>query len=181
MGSAFFLQVPVVSIDHCVISGNVRSGIFVLDGFVTISENRIGVKAHSDEPLPNGASGIYIGASSLQLSETPAISSNVIAYNREFGIAVNPAKFTSFSTNRIWGNGNAAIDYGLNNAPTPVNTGSYGGLMPSPVITSARYDSASDKTVITGSVWLTPSGGPGAAEPARPAALIAQGAATICA
>jgi len=159
-----FFPAPAALIDHCVLSGNTRSGIFVLDGFVSISENRIGLKAHSDEPLPNGGSGIYLGASSVLLSETASITSNVIAYNRQFGIAINPTAVSSFSANRIWGNSNVAIDYGLDNDSTPVNTGPYGGRMPSPFITSARYDSASAQTIVSGFVWIPPSGGPGAAE-----------------
>ena len=48
-------------ITSSVLSGNARSGIFVAAGHVTVKDNRIGVKAHTDEPLPNGASGIYFG------------------------------------------------------------------------------------------------------------------------
>src|SRR5437016_8498843 len=50
-----------IRISRSVLSGNTRSGIFVTAGRVVIQDNRIGVKAHSDEPLPNGASGIYLG------------------------------------------------------------------------------------------------------------------------
>ena len=48
-------------IHDCVISGNALSGIFDLSGRLNVWGNRIGVKAGSDEPLTNGASGIFIG------------------------------------------------------------------------------------------------------------------------
>jgi hypothetical protein len=152
---------PAVLIDHSVISGNARSGIFVLAGFVTITENRIGLKAHTEEPLPNGASGIYFGASGTWFTRAAAISSNDIAYNRQFGVAVNPRTPTSLSKNRIWGNGNPAIDYGLDGVPTPVDTGTpHTDPMPRPFITSARYDAITNKTAVRGEVSIPRSSGP---------------------
>jgi hypothetical protein len=154
--------VPAVLIDNSVISGNTRSGIFVDTGTVTITGNRIGLKAHSNDPLPNGASGIYFGAGEvLYYSEASAtaISSNDIAFNRDFGIAINPKSLTSFSKNRIWANGNLAIDNGLDGKQTAIDTGSYGGPMPAPWIMSAQYDALSNKTVVKGMVWIPRSAG----------------------
>ena len=45
-----------------VISGNARAGVFFASGMqARIAANRIGVSAVDDTPVPNGASGIYLG------------------------------------------------------------------------------------------------------------------------
>lgn len=94
------------NIHDCVISGNVHSGIFGLSGRLNISNNRIGVKAHADEPLPNGASGVFIGPGGFgsdvgpevfSALSNPAIGGNVIAYNGETGVAIASGLRTSLS------------------------------------------------------------------------------------
>ena len=128
-----------------VLSGNIRSGLFALAGNWEIRENRIGVKAHSDEPLPNGASGIYLDRG-LYRSE---VSFNVIAFDREMGIAIDPGTlYTNISYNRIWGNGGLAIDDGLD-GPSVAVMGDNGPIKV-PVLTSAVYDPAKNQTTIHG-------------------------------
>ena len=78
------------TIHDCVISGNTFSGIFDLSGHLAIANNRIGAKAHADEPLPNGNSGVFIGAGGSgsvvgPVVITPSfapIAGNVIAVQR---------------------------------------------------------------------------------------------------
>lgn len=129
-----------------VISGNIRSGIFALDGRLWIDHNRIGVAAHADTPLPNGASGIYVGPNTQQFA---FINYNVIAFNREFGIAIDGAtKWAGGASNRIWSNGGIAIDVGLDGPSPDVLTTR--GRMATPVIISATFDPATGTTTIRG-------------------------------
>jgi len=129
------------------ISGNVRSGIFALDGVLWIRNNRIGLAAHADTPLPNGASGIYVGPNTRQFA---FIDYNAIAFNHEFGIAIDGAtKWAGGASNRIWGNGGIAIDVGLDGPSPDVLTTR--GRMATPVITSATFDPATGTTTIRGS------------------------------
>ncbi len=129
-----------------VLSGNIRSGLFALAGIWDIRENRIGVKAHSDEPLPNGASGIYLDRGVYRSN----LFSNVIAFNREMGIAVDPGTlYADISSNRIWRNGGLAIDDGLDGPSVSVNGDD--GPINVPVMTNAVYDPAKDQTTDRGS------------------------------
>jgi hypothetical protein len=135
------------SIRSSVLSGNDRSGIFDIRGAVTIAHNRVGVKAHADEPLPNGASGIYIA------SEVTTADHNVVAFNRDFGISVHaPLQYVAFNENLVWANQNLAIDNGLDGVATPVVTD--GGRVGQPVLTRAQYDPATDTTIVEGTAEL---------------------------
>jgi len=143
-----------------VISGNLHSGIFGLSGRLSVSSNRIGVKAHSDDPLSNGNAGVFIGsggygsdvgASYFDVqSPSPSNRGNVIAFNGQMGVAVaSGVNDVAIRNNRIWGNALLGIDIGLD-GPTQ----SSGGIsMPS--ITLAHYDPASGKTIIEGEVGST--------------------------
>lgn len=131
-----------------VISGNFRSGIFLvtleepalpLGPVLTIARNRIGLAAASDTPIPNGASGVFVGPNAQQV----LISDNVIAHNGQFGLAVShTATWVRLGSNRIFGHPLPAIDFGLD-GPSAAP-----GLLP--VLESARYDAASDTTTIAG-------------------------------
>jgi hypothetical protein len=135
------------NIRACVLSGNGRSGVFDVKGPVTIANNRIGVKAHADEPLPNGASGIYIA------TEFTTADHNVVAFNRDFGIAVHaPLQYVALNENRVWRNENVAIDNGLDSVVTPVTM--EGGRVGQPVLTRAQYDPATDTTIVEGTAEL---------------------------
>jgi hypothetical protein len=140
-------QFSGASITNNVVSGNTLSGIFVLSGTVIVTQNRVGVKAHSDEPLPNGASGIFIG----QPGQGCTVGNNTVAFNAQMGIAVaSDALYVDLPGNSIWSNGTLGIDVGLDGpspaaAPAGVNA---------PVITLAQYDAAKNKTIVEGDVQL---------------------------
>jgi hypothetical protein len=128
-----------------VISGNRLSGVWLLGGYqINVDSNRIGVAADGVTPLPNGASGIYVGEG----TDRPWIYRNTIAYNREFGIAVHPSvRQLDASINSIFGNGNSGIDYGLDLATPNVEVDT--GRQPNtPVMLSATYDAARNVTMI---------------------------------
>ncbi|HYC93266.1 MAG TPA: right-handed parallel beta-helix repeat-containing protein [Thermoanaerobaculia bacterium] len=127
-----------------VISGNFRSGIFIvtqtepafpLSPVLTIAGNRIGVAAASDAPIPNGASGIFVGPNAEQV----AIAGNVIAHNAHFGVAVSrTARYVQVQQNRIFGHPGSGIDINLDGP----------SVEPATAIESARYEAATDTTTI---------------------------------
>ncbi len=152
-GTNFNTAGQPVTIHDCVISGNTLSGIFDLAGRANIWGNRIGVKAHSDDPLPNGASGIFIGPGGFGSAigfdflsrNNPG---NVIAFNKEMGIAVAPDVFdVSILGNRIWSNGLLGIDIGLD-GPTATTRADSNAMLAAPVLTLAHYDPVSKHTII---------------------------------
>ena len=149
-----------VGIRDCVISGNLHSGIFGLSGRLIVQRNRIGVKAHSDDPLPNGNAGVFIGLGgsgsdvgatiSFSSSVSPDMDGNVIAFNGEMGVAVAFGIVdVAVRRNRIWGNKLLGIDIGLD-GPTQ----STGGIT-MPTITLAHYDPVARQTVIEGTISPT--------------------------
>ncbi len=150
-GTNFNTATQAVNIHDNVVSGNTMSGIFALSGRVILGGNRIGVKAHSDDPLPNGASGIFIGPGGYgsaigndSQTATPNRPGNVIAFNRETGVAIaTGVNDVSVRGNRIWSNGLLGIDVGLDG---PSNAGPVGA----PTLTLAHYDPLSNKTIIEG-------------------------------
>lgn len=135
-----------------VISGNTRSGIFFHNDTAagpSIRNNRIGVAAHDDTPIGNGASGIFIG-DFFGYYANPTIEGNVIANNAHFGIALTANAPMLILGNTIRDNGGAGIDIDLD-GPTESKPGIPGvqrGVVPPPVITSAIY--ADGVTTITG-------------------------------
>ncbi len=131
-----------------VISGNRRSGIFFASqgsSGALVTNNRIGVAAASDDPVPNGASGIFFG----EFSRPSVVAGNVIGNSGDFGIAVARTAGVGATHNRIFNSGQGAIDNGLD-GPT---RDSY-----TPSITSARYDPATQTTTISGTTFTR---GPG--------------------
>ena len=150
-----------VGIRDSVISGNLHSGIFGLSGRLIVQRNRIGVKAHSDDPLPNGNAGVFIGAggSGSDVGSTVSFSSsgtapdqdgNVIAFNGEMGVAVaTGVSNVAIRKNHIWGNTLLGIDIGLN-GPSQSAAG-----VTMPTITLAHYDPVAKQTVIEGEIGPT--------------------------
>jgi hypothetical protein len=149
------------NIHDCVISGNTFSGIFGLSGRLNIANNRIGVKAHADEPLPNGTSGVFIGpggyGSVVGGDPFPGlhnfeVGGNVIAFNGETGVAIaSGVKDVEVRNNRIWSNRLLGIDIGLN-GPTPSAPGDFNDPVNAPVLTIARFDPVSNNTIVEGDV-----------------------------
>jgi hypothetical protein len=142
------------TIQDSVISGNLHSGIFGMSGRLNIARNRIGVKAHSDDPLPNGNAGVFIGAggygsdvgadSSTSFSGA-AENGNVVAFNGQMGVAVAAGVAdVAIRSNRIWGNALLGIDIGLD-GPTQTSAG-----ISMPSLTLAHYDPLLGKTVVEG-------------------------------
>jgi len=142
-------------ITNSVISGNLHSGIFGLSGRLDVARNRIGVMAHSDDPLPNGNSGVFIGTggygsdvgtSSAFGTSVPDQDGNVIAFNGEMGVAVaRGVADVAIRNNHIWGNKLQGIDIGLD-GPTQSGT----GVVTMPAVTLAHYDPVTRQTVIEG-------------------------------
>jgi len=136
-----------------VLSGNVRSGLFIvtveepafpLSPVIRVDGNRIGVAAASDAPIPNGASGIFCGPRSEQIS----ITNNVIANHPDFGIAIGRgARFVDVGVNRIVNNGVAPIDIGLDG---PSDSQGFGSVGARAVLESATYDVLTGMTTIVG-------------------------------
>jgi hypothetical protein len=144
------------TIQDSVISGNLHSGIFGMSGRLNIARNRIGVKAHSDDPLPNGNAGVFIGAggygsdvgadSSISFSGA-AENGNVIAFNGQMGVGVAAGVAdVAIRSNRIWGNALLGIDIGLD-GPTQTSAG-----ISMPSLTLAHYDPVLGKTVVEGDI-----------------------------
>jgi len=129
-----------------VMSGNGRSGMFFTSGYgAMITNNRIGVAAASDDPLPNGASGIFLGED----SRSATIADNVIGNSADFGIALARSAQVTTLRNRIFNSRWGAIDVGLD-GPTVNNH--------TPTITSAHYDAAAGTTTITGTAFAPTPG-----------------------
>ena len=130
-----------------VVSANNHSGIWI--GRATgesISGNRIGLDINND-PLGNGASGIYVGPGAFQVD----IRGNYVAFNHDFGIAVDRSAIgTDIGPNSIFANWQLGIDVGLD-GPT-IDRGT-----PAPVVLSAQYDAATNTTVLTISTQEPPS------------------------
>jgi len=135
----------VVGVFSAIMSGNARSGIFVeqMDSLY-LQDTKVGLGA-DDRPLPNGASGIYIGAGRLDLN-----IGSVVAHNRDFGIALQPQALMTVNAAPIHSNGVQAIDFGLD------GPGASGNAPPAPAITEAYYDAAADQTVIRGTKSMRP-------------------------
>jgi hypothetical protein len=150
---------PALSIHDCVISGNTGNGIFGTSGLLKITNDRIGVKAHADEPLPNGSSGVFIGAGGFGSNVGPEVfvagrdpsdGGNVIAFNGESGVAVaKDAAEVNIRNNRIWGNRLLGIDIGQD-GPTMSSAADSGDPISIPTLTLAHYDPVSNKTIIEG-------------------------------
>jgi parallel beta-helix repeat protein len=125
-----------------VISGNRRSGVFLTDSSnATMRDNRIGVAAATDDPLGNGASGVYMSQDSGSLLEH-----NVIAYSGDFGVAVARFSAAQILENRIIHNVQSGIDLGLD-GPT---------LDAAPRITAARFDPSTGETIVEGVTQAKP-------------------------
>jgi Periplasmic copper-binding protein (NosD) len=130
-----------------VISGNLRSGVYVENSLVQITNNIIGLNATHTAPLGNGASGVYLGAKSFGSD----VADNYIGFNGHYGIALHRENsYTAMPANSFQANGNLAIDYGLDGPTAEVPDA--GGITPvrRPVITSARYDAAQNETIVEG-------------------------------
>ena len=154
LGRGITIHPAVVTgfIRNNVISGNHRSGIFVdtlqsigypTGTMITISNNRIGVAVHSDAPIPNGASGVFIGPRAEQV----LVERNVIAHNAHFGVSIaTGSRNISVNSNRMFRNALLGIDIALDGPSGPM----IDSRNAVPTLVSARYDAATNTTTITG-------------------------------
>ena len=126
-----------------VMSGNRRSGVWIIDGYYpAVYENTI---------EDNGASGVYFGPG----CQFGAADENQIANNRDFGVAIDRAtKWIEVRGNSMKGNGQLGIDYNLDLVTPNVADDSARTVPNAPVLTSATYDPATNKTTINGHVDL---------------------------
>ena len=127
-----------VEVTGNVLSHNRRSGIFLLHA-ANIHDNRIEA---------NGASGIFLGATSGTSIST--VADNVIDGNHDFGVALVRDGLFAVRGNSIGGNGGGGIDVGLDGRTPRSDTNI--GPMAVPRITAAHFDAASGDTVIEGLV-----------------------------
>jgi hypothetical protein len=137
-----------------VLSGNGRSGLWVwteqspglsLVASMEITRNRVGVQAHADTPLPNGASGLFFGPT----TDGAAVETNVIEFNRDFGVAIaRGTRIVRVRGNVIAHNGVAGIDAGLDGPNTQSPTTLPFNELPVPIVTSATWNAATSTTTI---------------------------------
>jgi hypothetical protein len=126
-----------------VVSRNQFSGIGMWSGSAHFEQNRI---------ESNGASGIFLGP----LVDHVSIVNNVIAGQREMGVAAARSKAkVEIRGNAMKDNGGLGIDWGLDGV-SPVDADDREGPSNAPVLLSATYDAAQNKTLITLSLKSTP-------------------------
>jgi hypothetical protein len=130
---------------------NVRTAIF--DGSLgTGGANVPPLRIEGNTISGNGASGIYFAPG----CDGALITGNRIESNHDFGIAVaRSAVNVRILPNTIAHNGGAAIDVGLD-GPTPLRPDN--PALNAAVIESARFDEATQTTIITGKPSVAPIG-----------------------
>ncbi|HXA16975.1 MAG TPA: right-handed parallel beta-helix repeat-containing protein [Thermoanaerobaculia bacterium] len=138
------------TIANNVISGNRSSGIFISSPTesVSINGNVIGAGADRVTPLGNGASGIYT-ADLVQNFGQGEIDDNLIAYNKQWGIAIANGSSANMHRNRFVANGYPGIDHGfdLSIAISGADASRYPNA---PLLVAAHYDPVSGNTIIAG-------------------------------
>ncbi len=150
------------------ISGNGSYGVFVQNtntvGAV-IRANRIGTDAAGLLAAGNGSGGVMIdGANAVLVGGTNTGDGNVIAFNTGRGVAIltnTPAggRFNAVLGNRIYANGNIAIDLDANgpnpNDAAPDTDNGANGLQNYPVVTNAQQGSTIVQGFLVSATALT--------------------------
>jgi hypothetical protein len=135
------IDAPIANprLENSILSGNRRSGLYVArEAFIEANDLLIGV-GRDGRPLPNGASGIYIGEGGVGVN-----ARSVIAYNAHFGVAIR-AGASGAVYGSVHSNGVQAIDRGLDGPSPNRDDGRYPAT---PVVTDASFDAAKNETVI---------------------------------
>jgi hypothetical protein len=129
-----------------VISGNRASGVWLWSGTMFLVHNRIGVAGDGISAMPNGASGVFVGPG----VQNADIFQNIIANHPQMGVAAaRGAREVEIRENSMHNNGGLGIDWGLDGvSPQTEDQGSDKPSNP-PVLLSAVYDAAADKTLVT--------------------------------
>jgi hypothetical protein len=136
------LDGALATVSNNVISHNRFSGISMWSGSAHFERNRI---------ESNGASGIFLGPQ----VEHVAIVNNVIADQRDMGVAAARSKARiEIRGNIMKDNHGLGIDWGLDGV-SPVDADDRAGPSNAPVLLSATYDAAQNKTLITLSLKST--------------------------
>jgi parallel beta-helix repeat protein len=142
-----------------VISGNKRMGIMLYEHADSnkVVGNKIGTAANGTSNLGNNSAGIAIYNSVKGNIIGEPGNGNIIAYDDSAGIVMVDAnsKYNKISANSMWGN----IGLGIDLYPPLVNMNDAGDndtgpndLMNFPVITSAEFNSASNYTIVKGTL-----------------------------
>jgi hypothetical protein len=106
----------------------------------------IGTAPDKTTPVPNGASGIYVTS---RCGDTEVIN-NAIGWNRDAGLAIDRnSRLVQQYGNSFHGNGAGSIDIGLD-GPTPNDVDESDGVWNHPVLTEARYDPGTNRTIVRG-------------------------------
>lgn len=109
MNGVLFVAVSPGQIFANIISGNRGNGVYIHDGHINVSGNRIGAGRTTRHVLGNGANGVNISTIISQ------VDANVITFNRDHGITVGSlSKVVQMNGNELWGNGLLSIDLGHN-------------------------------------------------------------------
>jgi hypothetical protein len=126
-----------------VISRNRYSGVWMWNGSVTFSQNRI---------ENNGASGIFLGPNVGNVT----VTGNTISNHRDMGLAIARSKVpVEIHGNTMKNNGGLGIDWGLDGV-SPVDADDKEGPSNAPVLLSTSYDAAQKQTLITLLIKSTP-------------------------
>jgi hypothetical protein len=96
-----------------VISGNMRSGVYLERGRARVHRNLIGFTP-ARTPLGNGASGVYIGPGTIGTE----VTGNSIGYSAHWGIAIHrDTRRVLAAPNLLEGNFGLGIDWGFDMVP----------------------------------------------------------------
>lgn len=125
-----------LTVTRNVISRNRYSGIWLWRGAATFTHNVI---------EDNGASGVFLGPEVF----AAVVNDNEIRRNRDMGIAAARELYSlAARRNEMQDNGGLAIDWGLDGV-SPLVDDDHFGPTNAPVLLSARYDAARDRTTVT--------------------------------
>lgn len=105
-----------------IISGNGWHGVVVRSSGNTIQGNLIGTDRTGTKDVGNGGTGVESVESNQTIGGDTVASANVIAFNRDDGVAVSPSYITGngIFRNSIFSNGEQGIDLGSDNWPPPM-------------------------------------------------------------
>ncbi|HEX8171316.1 MAG TPA: hypothetical protein VF824_12315 [Thermoanaerobaculia bacterium] len=139
-------------IDHNVISGNLASAVWSWFGSVRVHDNRIGTTRDGSSPLPNGASGVFLGPRVVAAE----VLRNTISYNRHMGVAVGRgAQLIDIRENAMRDNAGLGIDWALDGV-SPRVADDRDRETNAPTLLSARFDGTN--TIVTLTLETAPLG-----------------------
>ena len=139
-GRGLVVETPAsIRLSDSIISGNTRSGVYIASDCDIDAEGLFIGVGRNGEPLPNGASGVYVGAGRFFLDQN-----STVAHHPHFGVAFQRGAKGAIDAS-VHSNGVQAIDWDLD-GPTPNRNETFFPTRPS--ITDAYFDAARNETVI---------------------------------